>query len=223
MSYEIVGTERLRLRAYTPADEADLFDVFADPYARRFYPEMEDRRKVRAWIEWNLRNYDEFGLGLWAMESKAAGGLIGDCGLTFQEVEGRRELEIGYHLIERERGKGYATEAARTCLDFGFTRTSCESICSIVRPWNTASRAVAARIHTARRKITKDGQVALLFHTTRQAWAELPCLMLRLHKGQLQKPARTITLDWRPTAQTESVTDLLTVSQIRTVKSRSVR
>ena len=43
MSHEIPQTERLRLRAYTTADEAELFDVFADPYARRFYPEMVDR------------------------------------------------------------------------------------------------------------------------------------------------------------------------------------
>src|SRR6516162_4289375 len=110
---EIPQTKRLRLRAYTNSDEAELFDVFADPYARRFYPEMAERANVRAWIEWNLRNYDEFGFGLWAMELKAEGQLIGDCGLTYQDVEGRRELEIGYHVIERERGKGYATEAAR--------------------------------------------------------------------------------------------------------------
>jgi len=54
MSHEILRTERLRLRAYTTADEAELFEVFADPYARRFYPEMADRANVRAWIEWNL-------------------------------------------------------------------------------------------------------------------------------------------------------------------------
>jgi RimJ/RimL family protein N-acetyltransferase len=150
-----------------------LFDVFADPYARRFYPEMADRAKVRAWIDWNLRNYDEFGFGLWAMELKAESRLIGDCGLTFQDVEGRGELEIGYHVMERERGKGYATEAARACLDFGFTRTSCESICSIVRPWNTASCAVAARIHTARREFIKGGQPAVLFYSTRRDWDAL--------------------------------------------------
>jgi RimJ/RimL family protein N-acetyltransferase len=100
------------LRAYTTADEAELFDMFADPYARRFYPEMVDRPKVRAWIEWNLHNYDEFGFGLWAMELKVDGQFVGDCGLTYQDVDGRRELEIGYHVVERERGKGYATEAA---------------------------------------------------------------------------------------------------------------
>lgn len=67
------------------------------------------------------------------MELKTEGQFAGDCGLTYQDVEGLRELEIGYHVIERECGTGYATEAARACLDFSFMRTSCESICSIVR------------------------------------------------------------------------------------------
>ena len=95
MSHEVLRTERLRLRAYTAGDEAALFEVFADAYARSFYPEMADPARVRAWIDWNLRNYEEFGLGLWAMELRAGGQLIGDCGLTYQDVEGRRELEIG--------------------------------------------------------------------------------------------------------------------------------
>jgi ribosomal-protein-alanine N-acetyltransferase len=174
MTLETPKTERLRLRPYTLTDEAALFDVFADPYARTFYPEMSDPAKVRAWIEWSLRNYDEFGFGLWALELAASGEFIGDCGLTYQDVEGRSELEIGYHVIQRERGKGYATEAARACLDFGFGRTSCESICSIVRPANTASCTVASRIHTAQREFIKRDSPALLFYTTRLAWERRP-------------------------------------------------
>ena len=170
MSREILLTERLRLREYTAADAAELFEVFADPYARTFYPEMTDPAKVRAWIDWNLRNYSEFGFGLWAIELQEGGRFIGDCGLTYQDVEGRSELEIGYHVLESERGKGYATEAARACLDFGFTHTSCESICSIVRPSNTASCVVAARIHSARREFLKRDQPALLFYTLRPDW-----------------------------------------------------
>jgi RimJ/RimL family protein N-acetyltransferase len=173
MSHEIPQTERLRLRAFTIGDEAALFDVFSDPYARTFYPQMVDRTRVRAWIEWNLRNYDEFGFGLWAMELKVNGQFVGDCGLTHQDVEGRRELEIGYHVIERERGKGYATEAARACLEFGFTNTSCESICSTVKASNTASCAVAARVHTARREFLKGDQPVLLFYTMRHEWEAL--------------------------------------------------
>jgi len=102
------------------------------------------------------------------MELKAEGRFIGDCGLTYQDVAGRRELEIGYYVIERERRKGYATEAARACVDFGFARTSCESICPIVRPSNAASCAVAARVHTARREFMKGSRPALLFYTTRR-------------------------------------------------------
>ncbi len=170
MFREIPQTDRLRLRPYTFEDEAELFRVFADPYARNFYPEMADRANVRAWIEWNLRNYAEFGFGLWALELKSDGRFIGDCGLTYQDVEDRARLEIGYHVIEHERGKGYATEAARACLDFGFTRTSSDVICSIVRPSNAASCAVAARIHTARRELVRKGRPALLFYTTRRDW-----------------------------------------------------
>jgi len=173
MAVEIFQTDRLSLRQYTIEDEGALFQVFADPYARSFYPEMVDPLPVRAWIEWNLKNYDEFGFGLWAMELKADRRFIGDCGLTYQDVGGRKELEIGYHLLESERGKGYATEAARHCLDFGFSRTPCDSICSIVRPSNHASCAVAMRIHAARREFIRQGQVALLFYTLRQDWEAL--------------------------------------------------
>jgi len=174
MSQEMPETERLRLRPYSLEDEAGLFDVFADPYARIFYPEMADPKNVRAWIDWNLRNYDELGFGLWAVELKVSGEFIGDCGLTYQDVEGRRELEIGYHVIQCERGKGYATEAARGCLDFGFRHILCESICSIVRPLNIASCAVAARTHTARREFMKGGRLAILYYTTRLSWKNRP-------------------------------------------------
>ena len=166
----ILETERLQLRAYTLADEAALFEVFSDADSRAFYPEMADRANIRAWIEWNLRNYDEYGLGLWALELKTSGAFLGDCGLTYQDVEGRSALEIGYHVRRSERGKGYATEAARACLDFGFERTSCDQICSIVRPENAASCTVAARVHADSRECLRRGRPALLFFTSRVAW-----------------------------------------------------
>ena len=170
MTSALPSSVRVRLREYTMADEADLFEVFADPYARMFYPQMADHERVRAWIVWNLRNYDEFGFGLWALELKADCRLIGDCGLTYQDIEGRPELEIGYHVVERERGRGYATEAASACLDFGFTHTSSETVFSIVNPSNVASCAVAARIHVAKREFLNGGAPALAFYTMRRDW-----------------------------------------------------
>lgn len=167
----VLETERLRLREYRLDDEAALAEVFADPDARAFYPEMADRANVRAWIAWNLRRYHGFGFGLWAMEEKESGRLIGDCGLSYQDVEDEPVLEIGYHVRAAERRKGYALEAARACLDHGFERTSRDVIGSIVRPANVASRAVASRLHESCREFRKGGRPALLYFTTRSGWS----------------------------------------------------
>lgn len=76
-------------------DEDTLFKTFADPCALMFYPQMTERAKVRQWIECNLRDYQDSGMGLWAIERKDTGAFIGDCGLTYQEVEGARQLACG--------------------------------------------------------------------------------------------------------------------------------
>ena len=161
----IIETERLRLRHYTPGDTDALFKIFADPYARRFYPRMADRDMVADWIAWSLRGYDEFGFGLWAMEPIGEARLIGDCGLTYQKVDGEKLLEIGYHFLAAERGRGFATEAARAVLTNAQDSLGVDFACSIVHPDNTASAAVAGRVHTHRRDYTERGEPRLLFYT----------------------------------------------------------
>jgi len=165
----IVETERLRLRPYRPDDAEALYAVFADPYARRFYPRMSEREKIDDWIAWNLQHYEEFGFGLWAAEPRHDPRLIGDCGLTYQEVEGEQRLEIGYHIHAAERGRGYATEAALAVLNYAQRTLGAEFVCSIVDPANAASRAVAGRVHEHRRDYLSSGKRRLLFYTDRLA------------------------------------------------------
>ncbi|MBI3934813.1 MAG: GNAT family N-acetyltransferase [Acidobacteria bacterium] len=167
---QLPETSRLRFRRFALRDESSVFEMFSDPYARRFYPEMADRSKARAWIEWNLHNYEQFGFGLWAVELKSSGSFIGDCGITFQEIEGKKELEIGYHVVYAARGNGYAKEAARACLCFAFRVLKAARVCSILRPENIASRAVARCIHSDCRKVLKRGRPALVFFTTLKEW-----------------------------------------------------
>jgi RimJ/RimL family protein N-acetyltransferase len=166
----VLETARLRLRSYREDDVEPLRAVFADAYARRFYPLMGAAEKLAAWIDWNLANYARDGFGLWALELRAyPGRLIGDCGLTWQQVEGRRELELGWHVLEAERGNGYATEAARACLSYAFERALAPMVCSIVDPANLASRAVARRVHAAHRTFVKADREMLLYYTARPA------------------------------------------------------
>jgi RimJ/RimL family protein N-acetyltransferase len=166
----VLETARLRLRPYTADDIEPLRAVFADAYARQFYPLMGAAEGLARWIEWNLANYARDGFGLWALELRGQPGrLIGDCGLTYQQVEARRELELGWHLVEAERGKGYATEAARACLRYAFERALAPLVCSIVDPANVASRRVAARVHRAQRTFMKGERELLLYYTERPA------------------------------------------------------
>jgi [ribosomal protein S5]-alanine N-acetyltransferase len=162
----VLETARLRLRPYTREDIEPLRTVFADAYARRFYPQMAEAEKIAGWIEWNLANYARYGVGLWALELRTEPGrLIGDCGLTYQDIEGRRELELGWHLLEAQRGRGYATEAARVCLTYAFERSLAPMVCSIVDPANGASLAVAGRVHAACREFIKGERTMLLYYT----------------------------------------------------------
>lgn len=161
-------TDRLQFRELRPDDVDNLYVMFADTAARRFYPRMRDVAQVRGWIDWNLENYCRHGFGLWAVLRKDTGAFVGDCGLTYQPADDGRVLEIGYHVTAGERGNGFAVEAA--VLAHGFAVTDAAEICSIVAPDNAASIRVAARVHAGQRRFTNSqGQDRLLFYTERAA------------------------------------------------------
>ncbi len=141
----ILETERLVLREFAPGDTDALLKVLGDPIAMQYYPAPFTRAEVDEWIARNQARYAESGLGLWAMLLKSSGELIGDCGCVMQEVDGRNEIEVGYHVRRDLWGSGYATEAARACMDYAFARLGATRVISMVRPENVASRRVAEK------------------------------------------------------------------------------
>jgi len=141
----IIETSRLILREFTREDVDSLARVLSDAETMQFYPAPFDRSAVEDWFSRNIRRYARHGFGLWAAVLKSGSELIGDCGLTVQNVEGVDEIEIGYHTRRDLWGQGLATEAARGCRDFGFRRLPAGRLISIIRPENVASRRVAEK------------------------------------------------------------------------------
>jgi len=135
----------LQLREFAESDVDALQAVLGDPVAMQYYPAPFDRQGVEAWITKNRDRYQRDGYGLWAMLLKDTGELIGDCGCTVQEVEGRNEVEVGYHVRRDLWGKGYATEAARACMGYAFAKIGTERVISIIRPENVQSKRVAEK------------------------------------------------------------------------------
>lgn len=161
-------SERLVFREMHAGDLFALHDMFADAAARRIYPQMQHFENVQAWIDWNLLNYERHGFGLWVLTLAKTGAFIGDCGLTYQEVEDRDELEVGYHVALPHRRRGYALEAGRAVLQFGFQHSDAALICSKVDPSNAASIGVATRLHRQCREYRNNrGERRLLFYTLR--------------------------------------------------------
>ena len=141
----VLETERLFLRKFTLQDVEALIPVLGDPVAMEFYPAALDRQGIEDWIGRNLQRYQRDGHGQWAMVLRDSVELIGDCGCTMQEVEGKNEIEVGYHTRRDLWGNGYATEAARACTGFAFAELGANRVISMIRPENQRSRRVAEK------------------------------------------------------------------------------
>lgn len=153
-------TARLRFREMTPADLDDMADLLGDPRVMEFYTATKSRDDAARWIAWNQNNYAAHGFGLWIIETHA-GQFVGDCGLTWQNVNGVPMLEVGYHVRAALHGQGYATEAATACRDFARTELNAAELVAIIHPDNTASERVAQKIGMTRRADDHGGPIAV--------------------------------------------------------------
>ncbi|HEX9548091.1 MAG TPA: GNAT family N-acetyltransferase [Acidimicrobiales bacterium] len=144
----MLETERLTLRQMNMDDVNALAAVLGDPEAMRYYRAPFTRDKVEEWIQWSLKNYADFGYGLWAVVLKASQECIGDCGLTWQRVgySEERQLEVGWHIRRDLWNRGLATEAGLACRDYARDVIRQPHLISIIDPDNLASQAVARKL-----------------------------------------------------------------------------
>ena len=136
-------TERLILREMDAKDYDALYRVLADSDIMRHYPYAFDEKRVRSWIDRNIERYRIFGFGLWAVCQKQTGEMIGDCGLTMQNIGGMIKPEIGYHIRADQQRKGYAKEAAIAVRDWTFENTPFRQVYSYMKGTNEASAKTA--------------------------------------------------------------------------------
>ena len=141
-----IETARLRLRMFTPGDLDELLLVFGDPEVMKYLGIEAGTTLSREETKLVLQKMTEFwerhGFGRWAVINKEDNKLIGICGFRLLEDA----LELVYALAKPYWGQGYATEAARASLRFGFEELNYERIVAITRHANMGSRRVMSKL-----------------------------------------------------------------------------
>jgi ribosomal-protein-alanine N-acetyltransferase len=134
-------SERLLFRQFTAEDAELLYELNSDPEVVRYVHELPTTKENAPNIIANiiLPQYEQ-NLGRWAVHLKYTQEFIGWAGLKL--IKERNEIDLGYRFKKKYWGKGYATEAANTCLAYGFAHLGLDRIIARAHIENTASLKV---------------------------------------------------------------------------------
>lgn len=172
-SIPVIETGRLRLRGFTAEDRPAYAAMRADPDVVRFlvggealipFAEQIAESRIQAFREaWSA------GFGVWAVEEKTTGRFLGQAGLA--RLERSADVEVLYAFARDAWGKGYAREAARAALGFGFQTVGLSRIVAFVVPENAASARVLEAVGlTPRGETAYNGFPVLGYAMTAEEW-----------------------------------------------------
>ncbi|HEX3264904.1 MAG TPA: GNAT family N-acetyltransferase [Candidatus Limnocylindrales bacterium] len=142
-------TERLLLRARLERDRAPYRAMNADPEVMRHFPKPLDAAESDAMFESLTPPWEKDGIGGWIVARAVDGAFLGVTGFSrpsFDPPLFAPEFEIGWRYARASWGHGYATEAARAALQFGFETVGLDEIVSFTVPANERSRHVMERL-----------------------------------------------------------------------------
>lgn len=150
----MIATERLVLRNWRPSDLEPWVALNADPEVMEHFPATHTPAESEALMAANRAVIDDRGWGLWAVERRADGAFLGFTGLMQLRESNPLApgVEIGWRFARHAWGAGYASEAARGALAYGFEKLHLPEIVAFTATSNLRSQAVMDRIGMSRRE-----------------------------------------------------------------------
>ncbi|CAA9336324.1 MAG: Acetyltransferase, GNAT family [uncultured Nocardioidaceae bacterium] len=145
----VLRTQRLVLRPWTEADREPFAAMGADPEVMRHFPGLLDRAASDAFVDRCMQRFTDQGWGLWVVDR---GGFLGFTGLSPvpPTLPCAPAVEVGWRLARNAWGQGYATEAGRAALSYGFDVLGLDEIVSFTATLNLPSIAVMQRLGMTR-------------------------------------------------------------------------
>jgi len=165
MSDFVFETPRLRCRRWAPEDLVALMAVYGDRDAMRWVGDGEPltHDECERWLDVTARNYAQRGYGMFALEERASGRVVGFVGLV--HPGGQAQAEVKYAFAREHRGRGLATEAVRAMLDSAQVRFGIAEVVATVAPGNLASQRVLAKagMRLREERANDDGSRTLVY------------------------------------------------------------
>lgn len=141
-----IATDRLFMTPFAPAHTDALFALNSNPDVMRFLGKPNTREETVESISRTQARWDTLGFGWWTVFLKNTDTIIGSACLQNLAHKENAPLEIGWRLLTDYHGHGYATEAGRAAMNFGFERVGVDYVCAVADPKNTASHRVMQRL-----------------------------------------------------------------------------
>lgn len=178
-------TARLVLRAWKTGDEAAFAELNADAVVTQYLLGPFTLERSNAQVESFREHFAKHGFGRWAVELPGEASFIGTEGLSVVPYASHftPSVEVAWRLARPYWGRGFASEAARAALSFGFEHARLQEIVALTVPANARSRAVMERLGMTRKPeddfdhpVVPDGHALkrhVLYRMSNRAWADL--------------------------------------------------
>jgi len=148
MKIDELKTPRLWLRAWRDEDLDAHAALNADPRVMEFFPATRTRAESDASAALIAKHFAERGFGFWVLEVPGVLPFAGLVGLNVMTIDAHftPALEVGWRLARDAWGQGYATEAARACLDYAFDERGYDEVVAVTAVQNARSRRVMEKL-----------------------------------------------------------------------------
>jgi len=170
-----IRTQRLLLRPFEPGDVPSITEMLGDPETTRWIGGVKSATDAAASVMRMKENFKARGWGTLAVvpQETSPSPCVGYCGV--RPLTHTQEVELAFGLSKGYWQRGYATEAARACIDATFRALPLDSIVATVYPDNSRSIAVLKKLgmrEESRVFGVWPEPLALLFRLTRSDWAQ---------------------------------------------------
>lgn len=172
------NSQRLSYRALTPSDFEEWLPLFDKEEVAIFIGldvSLSKKELCEKWFEKVFDRYENERGGMNALVDLESGVLVGQCGLLIQDIEGEQIIEVGYSILPKFWGQGYASEAAQAYRNHAFENNLANELVSVVHVDNIKSAKVARNngMHIVKTFIEKDGMPINLFRITKEEYLGL--------------------------------------------------